>query len=84
MFSAWMFFSGPFVKIAGIGIAFGRFSAQKLALFLGPFSHLKTGPEKAKPDYWPSLFPGQFSNPNVDPFLGPFFGPYSKSRKFNM
>jgi hypothetical protein len=74
----------PFVKISEIGIACGRFSAQELAFFLGPFSHLKTGQEKTKPDYWPSFFRGQFSNPNVAPFLGPFLSSFSEGCKFKM
>jgi hypothetical protein len=57
---------------------------QKLVLFLGPFLLLKNGAEKAKPDYWPSLFPCQFSISNVAPFLGPCFGCHPESRKFSL
>ena len=63
------------MKIVGDCFVFARFSDQNMDLFLGPFFLLNSGPEKAKHDYWPSLFPGQFSNPNVAPFLGPFLAP---------
>ena len=83
MFSIWMLCCSLRIKIGTFGFLF-LVTDQNLVLFLGPFLLLQNGAEKAKPDYWPSLFPCQFSNSNVDPFLGPCYGPHSESRKFSL